>query len=216
LKFSISKTLVLASIAFAASSQASVAHLTLNGTPGDYISQGKNVDNVYSSKDPLLTWNFANYIDIGTSAAPATNYLSFIYLFSSAGDDKYTMLDFSTKGLGVAMTAGGTYTSAERAAFATSGHPGLDVSYGHRGCNTLSGSFTVNQLSFKAGALDTFGASFKQSCDGGSLMTGSFYYNASLTELPTSSASVPEPAPLALLGLGIAGIGFVRRRKQSQ
>lgn len=52
------------------------------------------------------------------------------------------------------------------------------MNYHHRGCNNLTGNFTVNQLSFKAAALDTFGVSFNQSCDGGALMSGTFYYNA--------------------------------------
>jgi hypothetical protein len=215
MKFNIGKALVLASFALAASSQASVAHLVLTATPGDYISANRNVDNLYSSSDPLLMWNFADVHNIGTFAAPATDDLSFNFMFSSRyPDNKWATLDFSTRRLGVAMTSGVTYTNAERAPFASLGHAGLDIGYNHRGCNTLRGSYTVNQLSFKAGALDTFSTSFSQSCDGGALMHGTFYYNASLTALPVND--VPEPATLALLGLAIAGLGVARRRKPAQ
>ena len=37
-----------------------------------------------------------------------------------------------------------------------------------------------------------------------------------LLDIPGSSVSVPEPATLALLGFGFAGLGFSRRRKQKE
>lgn len=214
MKFNIGKALLVASTLLALPGQASVAHLTLTATPGDYISGGHTIDNVYSSTDPLLLWHFANFNNLGTNAAPATDNVTFTYLLAPwlVQDDQYAQLDFSTRELGIPMTVGATYLNAERAPFASPGHPGLDVSYGHRGCNTLRGSFTVDQMSYHAGALDTFSASFSQACDGGALMHGAFYYNASLTELPSA---VPEPMTLALFGLGLAGLGVARRRKQA-
>jgi hypothetical protein len=62
----------------------------------------------------------------------------------------------------------GTYTDAQRSPFRDPGHPGLEVTGDGRGCNTLTGSFTITQLVVDAtGAVKALAATFEQHCEGG-------------------------------------------------
>lgn len=204
---------LVCTLAFSAlNAHASVAEFKLNATPGDYISGGRSVDNIYSSTTPLLIWNWAQFNNIGTAASPVTNDVSFTFLLSptQVRDDEYADLEFSTRQLGTAMGLG-TYVNAERAPFAASGHAGLEINYDHRGCNTLTGSYTINNMTFKDGKIDLFSATFSQSCDGGALMTGSFNYDAE----HTSFGAVPEPGTVALIGISLLGLTLTRRRRHS-
>lgn len=60
------------------------------------------------------------------------------------------LASFTTTQLGVPLETG-TYQNAQRASFATPGHPGLDVRGDGRGSNTLTGSFTISELEFDYG-----------------------------------------------------------------
>jgi hypothetical protein len=68
-------------------------------------------------------------------------------LYIHAGNDWSVRL--SSRGLGVGLGPG-TYTGAQRAPFAESTHPGLDVSGDGRGCNQISGQFTIVDLQTSA------------------------------------------------------------------
>jgi hypothetical protein len=74
----------------------------------------------------------------------------------------------------------GTYTDAQRAAFRDPGHPGLDASGDGRGCNTLTGSFTITQLVTDAsGAVTALAATFEQHCEGATpALHGTIHYFA--------------------------------------
>lgn len=59
----------------------------------------------------------------------------------------------------------GTYASAQRAPFQNPIKPGLSVSGAGRGCNKLTGSFTVKSVEVSGDTLRRFSADFEQYCD---------------------------------------------------
>src|SRR5262249_31327008 len=125
--------------------------------------------------------------------------------------DEFATLDFATNQLNVPI-APGTYLNAERASFATSGHPGLDVSFEHRGSNTLTGNFTINSLSFFSDSTNTLqirtlDVNFEQhSEEAPPALSAHSTYKAGIT-------SVPDPSSLFLAGIaGVLSVGYWNRR----
>lgn len=187
---------------------ASIAHFH---SEGDFVQGGGSIDYFYSSADPTLLWNWVELFDDVTAAGdPYTYFIRFTFLKNPflVSDLQFASISFRSI-QGTPLTRG-TYVDAERAPFASPGHPGLDILYGGLGCNRLTGGFTIHQISFDAGLLDQFSASYNQTCEGGGSIWGTFAYDAKLTEFP---APVPEPTTLALLGIGAVAAVSVRRRK---
>jgi hypothetical protein len=68
---------------------------------------------------------------------------------------------------GETLKPGMTYADGQRAPFAGD-HTGIEVSGNGRGCNTISGQFTVNAVEFtKGGKLAKLDMAFEQHCEGG-------------------------------------------------
>ena len=65
------------------------------------------------------------------------------------------------------VLAPGTYSNAARYPF-NGTSPGLSVIGNGRGCNTITGSFTVTEIGFSPvdGSLASFGVTFTQHCEG--------------------------------------------------
>ena len=129
------------------------------------------------------------------------------------------LLFFGTDQLGIPIQPG-VYgipgNTAQRADFAQPGHPGLDVVFQNRGSNTLTGNFTITDVSFFHDAsnqlqVGSFSASFEQHSEGATpALFGSFTFR---------SSAVPEPPVLMLVAIGgvlVIAWRFVSRKKRDQ
>jgi hypothetical protein len=124
--------------------------LSFSGEPGDYISQGKSYS--YSTSH-------------GDALAVSSSTGSTVSISVNAYNGDWWSLDFDAPG--TAVLAPGTYTGAHRYPFNGNG-PGLDLSGEGRGCNELTGTFTIIKAVFGSqGYVQTFDATFEQHCEGG-------------------------------------------------
>src|SRR5437879_3414925 len=97
----------------------STAHLTLHSEPGDWVGSGQDWDITYSGSDI----GFAQVGRTLNNGDPA-----FLWFFMNGDSANFASLSFGTDQLGIKIQPG-IYTNAERASFASPGHPGLDVSF---------------------------------------------------------------------------------------
>ena len=187
--------LALVLLIAASSSAAPIFRLDFEGPTGDYISQGQHV--VLTEQDVGLgftSWDLTSDGEVDR------------LWFTSAGvGDLYFLLFFDTNEIPGNLTPG-FYGDAQRSPFADPGHPGFWLAYDHRGCNRISGSFSILDAVFGPSGPKSFSATFEQSCEGNSPpLTGSFFYS-------DSSAPTPTPAPSTALLVGTWLVLALRRR----
>ena len=104
---------------------------------------------------------------------------------------------------GQILLPGKTYTGATRYPF-NSGNAGLDVSGSGRGCNTLTGQFTVHEATYANGYLTSFRISFEQHCEGMTpALRGELSWRAFDPKAPTPDTT--PPGPVTNLTAGPAG-----------
>ncbi|MBA3465537.1 MAG: hypothetical protein H0T46_36730 [Deltaproteobacteria bacterium] len=90
-------------------------------------------------------------------------------------DGRDWSLRIDTYALSTAL-GNGYYLDAERSHFATTGHPGLDVS-GGRGCTAVGSSFEVHDLVVSGDQVTSATVTFEQHCSGVTgVMEGCFHY----------------------------------------
>jgi uncharacterized delta-60 repeat protein len=147
--------------------------LSMTGEQGDYIGGANNY--FYPQSD-------GNFIVSGSDNSGDGSVDSVSISFNqTTGGGHWWYLAFNTYRVPGTNLLPGYYPDAQRAAFTSTGHPGLDISGDGRGCNTLTGSFTVHesQFDYSSGTpkVVKFTASFEQHCDGDpAALVGTIYY----------------------------------------
>jgi hypothetical protein len=122
--------------------------LSFSGDPGDYITGGRSY--AYDPYNALIgfTRNFGDGITATVNGAA------------------YWTLDAAPP-VGSPLTTG-SYLNAQRYPFQATGSPGLSLSGDGRGCNTVTGQFTVHQVQFdSSGNPLMLDLTFEQHCEGG-------------------------------------------------
>ncbi|MBO0822371.1 MAG: hypothetical protein J2P27_00760, partial [Actinobacteria bacterium] len=126
--------------------------LTFSGDKTDYITQGESESLSTSNVDQMTVTTTTNDPD------------GHVMISVNVSATEWWDLDFGAPGSSV--LAPGTYNSATRYPFNTTG-PGLNLDGNGRGCNTLTGSFTVIDAVFgPQGYVQKFDATFVQHCEG--------------------------------------------------
>jgi hypothetical protein len=157
--------------------------LTMESDPGDFIGLG-------------LTYGYSTEASDSFDATASTDgTVVSVNVFAANGD--FWSLDFEAPN-GQPLTAG-TYTGAIRYPFNPLQVPGLSIISNGRGCNELTGQFTVNAASFgPQGYLELFDVTFEQHCEG--------VEPALRGHLVVSN---PPPPPQLTLGVTVAATGVV-------
>ncbi len=145
----------------------------LQSDPGDYIGAGGTYE--YSQANAIITVTASGgHLAVGIQ-----------------GDQGWSG-DFQEPNT-LSRLEPGTYTGLTRYPFHNPAVGGLSWSGEGRGCNTLTGSFTIDRVNYVNNALTAIDLSFEQHCEGGTpALHGSIHWDASD---PTSPPGPVFPVP---------------------
>ena len=153
---------------------------SMQGAAGDHVSQGLSYS--YTPANAVI------------AASGSRSYIR--AAVEGRNGDRFTA-EF-TPGDGDILAVG-SYTGATRYPFNGSG-PGLSIEGNGRGCNRLTGSFTVKQIAFSAvdGSLERLHVDFVQYCDGSTAaLRGSITYRAAADVTLPARVSAVTATPVA-------------------
>jgi hypothetical protein len=190
---------------------AGVTSITFISDPGDYIAGGQFY--FYAPAD-------------GSFSAQQNSFQGVSLSFNTPSYEHWWFLDFAAPN-NLPLTVG-TYTGAVRFPLQDPNQPGLSVSGDGRGCDTLTGSFQVLEVTYGANNdVDAFDATFEQHCEGATpALRGEIRYNASVVVNVTApthlnvvenqdlnftvNATDAQSRPVVLTATGLpAGASFV-------
>ena len=169
-----------------------------------YAKQGTAISarlsQAVSSGDTSLWFSSDNGDYIGQGAT--ASYVPPVATVTARGDAGYASLSVDDSSSGDWWTADfaappgetlvpGTYTGAVRAPFRGAGQPGLSVSGSGRGCNQLTGDFTVHGIGTAPdGSIASLDVSFTQHCEGRpEALTGRARFRAGPASAPVASTT---------------------------
>lgn len=147
-----------------------VTELSMTSDTGDFIGQGRNY---------YYAPGVGTYIPRATDQT-GDGIVDFVEFRFNNSVDNWT-LSFSSRRTGRSL-APGYYDNAMRYPFEAGTSAGLSMSGNGRGCNQLSGNFTVHDAEYNYTSnpiqIVRFAATFEQHCEGGSTaFYGTIYYN---------------------------------------
>ncbi|KAA0935543.1 hypothetical protein [Streptomyces apricus] len=148
---------------------------SFGGDEDDYISGGRSYAYATASQDRMSAFANADNGVISVSVDGANGDWWSLDLAAPSGE----------------KLAPGTYTGATRYPFNEGTEPGLSLGGNGRGCNQLTGTFTVSAVEFgPQGYVKNLDATFVQHCEGG-------------TAAARGEIHIENPAPPAELGLDL-------------
>jgi hypothetical protein len=154
--------------------------LAFSGDQGDYISGGRSYNYSTAANDSLNVNSNGNGITVSVNGASG---------------DWWTLSLSAPSGQTLAP---GVYNAATRDAFKAPTVPGLDLSGNGRGCNTLTGSFVIQNVVFGPdNYVQKFDATYEQHCEGGTpALRGEVHItNPPPPSPPPNPSPTPRPSP---------------------